>query len=167
MNKTWIITGFAFLVIAAAALWLTRDRDEQRILRQLDALTDLLNIREESSALTSMTQARQVTRFFAPDASISFQPVWPGRLTRAELSSLYLQVSGQVDRMDVSISDRRIDIAEDRQSARMRFTARGTVHRGGQRDTQHHEFSLEWVKFEGEWFIRSAEVVQAIRAPGS
>ncbi len=145
--------------------WITQDRDAKRINKRLTALTDVLHVSPAQSQLNVLGNANRLKSYFAPNATISLLPLWPARIAPDDLAAIYMEVHRRVDRLDVTLSDRKLQLSDDRQRAVMHCTAHGTIHQGNQRNREIHEFRIEWARIDGEWYIQQAEIVRAIRAP--
>ncbi len=160
--------GVILLVIAVVGgFWYMRhDRDARQIWRQFDALVEAAEKEPGDSQVALVRKSRTVQSSFTSNAVIRLSPIFIPEIERRELAALVFYFHGYIDSVRIQISDRRLTIADDRQSADMRFTARGRLERAGRREINTHAFRMEWVKHEGDWLIDRVEVHQSIRPPG-
>ena len=165
MNKRHLIYIALALLLAGAGWYYHAGRDGRRIHRRLNQLTQLVEKEAGQSPLRGISKARAIGGYFTDEAVVQLYPIVPDPIRQSDLAPVLHYAHNQADRLSVRISDRRLDIDRERGTARLRFTARGTVHTGGGSQSMVHEFELDWVKRDREWYIEKAAVVQAIRAP--
>ncbi len=165
MKRNHWLYLLVLLCVTALVAWHYSDRDARRINKRLNQLADTLGKESGEGQLRTLAKSQQVVDFFTPEAELRLQPVLRQRTSRRELSTIFHQVHSRLDTLDVRIRDRRLDVDESGETAEMRFTAVGTAGLAGDRETQMHEFHLQWVKQDREWYIDRAEIVQAIRPP--
>lgn len=166
-NKQRISVVGAMVLVLAAAWWIwAGDREARQIKRQFDRLVEVLEKREEIPPLRMMTRARRAAEFFTADVQLKLSPIVERTLLADDISPVHHLVHTQVAQLTLRITDQQLAIADDRQSATMRFTVRSRVrtHHGAQ-ETRIDEFRLQWVKQDGNWLIQTAEIVPAIRPP--
>ncbi len=163
--KTWIY-ALLLLALGVGVVIHQWDRDKRRINKRLSQLQEAVAKETGEGHLRTLAKSQEVVGFFTPEAELRLRPLLSQRLTRRELSTIFYQVHSSVDRLQVRIRDRRLDVDTASGTASMRFTATGTVHMGGRAETQMHEFHLQWVRRDREWYIDQAEIAQAIRPPG-
>lgn len=143
------------------------DRDARRIHGRFDELVSIVEKTEPTNQLRILSLAQQVPEFFSPDATITLAPMYSGNLTRREVTSYLARAHQALDRLTIRISDRRLDIDRDNDTALLRFTAHGSLEIGSNRDSQLHAFELRWIKTDGDWYIQRATTIQTIRRPGA
>lgn len=167
MKVNWIYGLCALLLVAGLVVWRTYDRDTRRINQRLDRLAQVVEKRSGEGHLSTLAKSQELVNFFTPEATLHLSPVLPGVISRRDLSSLFYQVHSRLERLTFTLSDRTLHVDRAAGVATQRVTVRGSANLGGQTEWHVHEFSINWIKQDGEWFIERAEIVQAIRAPGS
>lgn len=164
MNKNIILIAVG-LIVCLGLFWLWQERDTRRLNKRLDQLTAVIEKTGGESHLVTMAKSQSLVAFFTPDAVLRLSPLIGQQLSRRELSSIFYQVHARLDRLSIRIMDKRLDVDRSAGRADMRFTTSGHIEMVGQRDSQMHEFHLEWIKVDGEWYVDRASIVQGIRPP--
>ncbi len=167
MNKrTALFIGLA-VAIAAVVVYRQIDRDARRINRRLTELKETLEKSAGAGQLRTLTQSRRVTGFFTPEVRITLQPVLSETIERDHIAPLLLQLHSRLDRLDIAIHDRQLEIDSAAETAIQRVTVRASASRGQRQERRVDGFEIQWVKIDGEWYIDRAEMIETIRAPGS
>jgi hypothetical protein len=165
LNQRHLLYIVLALLLAGAGWYYRTGRDGRRIHRRLDQLAGLVEKEAGQSPLRTIGKARGIGDYFTSDAVVQLYPILPDPIRQADLAPVLHYVHNQADRLTVRISDRHLEIDRAHGTAHLRLTARGTVHAGASSHSLAHEFALDWIKRDREWYIQKADVVQAIRAP--
>lgn len=156
-KKTLFIVSLACLVLILVGgyfvLW--SEDDGQVINGKLDRLVELAAKTEDESFIIGITQSREIARFFAEDAEVEFGSPLPVISGRSELEGIIIQVRQGLQMIDIGIGRRELVVAENAETARMNVEAEGRVNQAGDPGLETRAFTIDWVKQEGDWLIRT------------
>ncbi len=159
--------AIALAAVAAVALltaWL--HWDQWRIQRRLNRFVTLVSKQEDESPLVTMARTPEIVGFFADRPQIDLGAPINAVADRDELSAIVYQVRSTVERLKITIQDRRLSVKSGG-TAVMNLTAEADFTLGGQADRDVREFEVNWVKQDGRWLMSGAKVTSSIRAPDS
>jgi hypothetical protein len=151
------------LIVAAAALWLTRD--QRQINGNLHRLQKLVSKSEEEKTLGGLIRAKEVAGYFATPMDVALGAPWPAFEDRNEIAAAIHYARSTAQGIKVIIRNKTLDISPDRKSASMVLAAEAVITIGGQTDRDIRELRLIWVKQQGEWLISKVELKETIRRP--
>ena len=162
MNRKAIVIACIVLAAAAALYLLTRDRDEQRIRKNLALLADTVTKPGEGiGEIPLMGRTRTVQSLFTDDCTISVGRPVPDVTGIQQLTTVYFQAMRMTDAIEVTFHDVSVAIGDDGVSATTTMTAKAT--RAKDRAIEAREVELTWKKLEGKWRIHRAESVRVLR----
>jgi hypothetical protein len=154
------------LLVVAGVWWMRGDSDERQIERRMNALVELLEKDRDTAPMLLANRSRQVRDFFTAEATLSMAPLFRPSLSYADIAPMTFYVHRNAEDVRVTVRDRVVEVAPDRQSAVLRCTVDGRVALAGETVRLLHEFRIDWQKEDDAWMIARVELVQAIRAPG-
>jgi hypothetical protein len=165
--KRWLfrVVLLAALVVGAFWAWhLLFPGPEQVIREQLTQLARVASVPANESQLGRMAGAQKLTTFFTTDAELVVDV--PGRLQhtfsgRDELLEAAAGARGTLHSLTVEFFDLVITVAPDKQSAVVQLTAKATLP--GENVPEVQRVKAEFKNNGGEWLIRRAETVKALR----
>ena len=151
-----IIITVVFIAIAVLVyFFLPRDGAESAINTRLDTFIERLEKNSPETELVSLGEGRDVARFFTE--SPVFQPgvrYAGNRLTsRDQIASMIAYARIQAETIEVSASNRSLDVAETKDRAVMRLTGEAEALVGGQRERMRNRYEITWIKQDGDWYI--------------
>jgi len=158
----------AGLLLLGTAIWLfaTWNNDERRINRRLDGLRELIAKKQGEGTLTSLQRAQQATGFFTADAVVNLGDLAGAVEGGRAIAALIGQTRVLLTELEITIYDRKVNLAADRGSAQMELTASGKASGQGERIQEVREWRLGWRKVENQWLIQDVQPAESIRHPG-
>lgn len=162
-RSVWMILLILAVLGYAGSSW--RNIDVNRISRKVERLRAALTKTSDEPPLQARTRAREITGFFAPQATVILGDDVPLFSDQEELTAATYSVRTSVDEISVKVHDKSIRLSEDRQTAWMEVTAEALVSYRGKLERKVRSFRLEWVKQNGNWLIRRVEPLEIIRRP--
>lgn len=166
MNKRIAVALVLVLAMIAFHVWFTF-RDRWAIERSVRRLARLVAKDGPEPDLEALARARQISLFFTPTLEIRLPPYAPEIRDRQELAALAHQARASADAISIHIYDMATIVSRDRREATLSLTARGTVRRGPQEDSDVRELEIQWVRAADGWKISAVREVVAIRPPDS
>ncbi len=156
------------LLALGMAVWLFGQLggEERRVKKRLERLEDLVEKDGAENDLVAANKARNVGLLFARDFEIDLQGRARGVVTeRSAIAQVMLRYRSAPSRIELSFRDVEIEVAEGGASAQMTAVASAAATTGG--DTRHRRFRLafRWLKEDGEWVIRRAELIGELEGP--
>lgn len=166
IQRRYLLAVLAVLIGAWAAWWLLRDRIEERILKQMDRVEEACALNRALPPIAAAAQAREIGLFFTADAAVNAGGMDVRLQGRKEISSLAFQAFSQCDYLELSFSDRDVQVADDRLHAELRCIAVASIRARGDRERRREALVLKWVLDEGDtWRIAALAPVETIRHP--
>jgi hypothetical protein len=165
MNTKSMLRGLVAIlaVIAIAAAWLTRD--QRQINGNLHRLQKLVSKSEEEKTVGGLIRANEIAGYFASPMNVALGTPWPAFEDRRELASAVHYARSMAQAIKVTIRNKTLEIAPDRESATMVFAAEALVTAGGQTDRDIRELRLIWIRQQEKWVISKVELKETIRRP--
>ncbi len=157
------------LLAIAAGIWLVGQLggEERRIVKRLERLGELIEKDGAENDLVAANKARNVGLLFAGDFAIDLQGRARGTVTdRSMVARVMMRYRSDPSRITLSFRDVEVEVGEAASSAEMTAMATASATTGG--DLRHRRFRLafSWVKEDGEWRIRRAELIEELDGPG-
>ena len=152
------------LIIAAAALWLTRD--QRQINGNLNRLRKLVSKSQEEKAIGGLIRAKEISSCFATPVNVALGAPWPDFTDRDTLAATVHHGRSMAQTIQVTIRNRTLNFGPDRQSATMDLAAEAVVTASSETIRDVREYRLRWVKDQGKWLISRVEFKETIRRPG-
>lgn len=139
-------------------IWL--NDDERVIHAKVDELVELAGKEGEESVFSGIGTARQIARHFTEEFRLSMGRPFPeGTSSRDELTAVVHRARESSSEIRLRVSDRDLQVDESGERAVMELTGHGYLaHRGG-RGEESRRFRVEWIKEDGDWFIRTVELL--------
>lgn len=151
------LIGFAALSVGAY-FYFWGDEDEAIINRNLARLVELAQKNGDESPFVTLGQSRDAMKFIAQEPQINVGRPLPLITDREELEGSLIQVRQSLQELSVRIIRKDLVVAEDGQTAQMELEAEGIANYSGERRRDRREFSIEWVKEDGDWLIRTVSL---------
>ena len=156
------------LLAAGVAVWLFSQLggEQRRVIKRLERLEELIEKHGAENDLVAANKARNVGLLFARDFEIDLQGRARGVVTeRQRIAQVMLRYRSAPSRIELSFRDVEVTLGEDGRGAEMTAVAAAAATTGG--ETRHRRFRLafRWLKEDGEWVIRRAELVEELEGP--
>ncbi len=157
------------VLAAAVAIWLfgRLGGEERQIVKRLERLEELVEKDGAEGDLVAANKARNVGLLFAREFAIDLRGRARGAVTeRPRVAQVMLRYRSAPSRIELTFRDVEVELAEGGRSAEMTALAAASATTGG--ELQHRRFRLafNWLKEDGEWVIRRAELVEELEGPG-
>ena len=165
LRKVISVTVIAILASLIGFVFLSRERDELQIRRNLSLLRELLEKSSDEPPIAGLGRAKRVGMFFVDDCRIGIGHLVPDMHGRDELVAIVQQARKSVYEAHVRFVDISMSVSGDRTSASVSMTAAATVRRAGEfaSETEACEVEMVWVKIGRSWKIREVREIKAIR----
>ncbi len=156
------------LLALGVAVWLFGQLggEKRRITQRLERLQELVEKDGAENDLVAANKARNVGLLFARDFEIDLQGRARGVVTeRSTIAQVMLRYRSAPSRIELSFRDVEVEVGEGGASAEMTAVASASATTGG--DLRHRRFRLafRWLKEDGEWVIRRAELIEELEGP--
>jgi hypothetical protein len=162
--RSLLSAGFAAaLVIAVAALWLTRD--QRQINGNLNRLRKLVSKSEDEKTLGELIRAKEITGYFAAPVDVKLGAPGLNFKDPDELAVAIHYARNLAKTIQINIRNKRLTINPARTSAMMTMAVDVIVTLDGQTNQDAQELCLIWVKQQGQWLISKVESTETIRRP--
>ena len=165
MRKVISVTVIAILVLLIGFVFLSRERDELQIRRNLSLLQELLGKSSDEPPVAGLGRAKRVGMFFVDDCRIRIGHPVPDIHGRDELVAIVHQARKSVYEAHVRFVDISISVSGDRTGASVSMTAAATARRAGEfgSETEACEVEMFWVKTGRSWKIKEVREIKAVR----
>ncbi len=165
MRKVISVTVIAILVLLIGFVFLSRERDESQIRRNLSLLRELLEKSSDETPVAGLGRAKRAGMFFVDDCRIEIGHPVPDIHGRDELVAIVRQARKSVCEMHVRFVDISVSVSADRTSASVSMTAAAIVRRAGEfgSETEACEVEMAWVKAGRSWKIKEVREIKALR----
>ncbi len=165
-RASYILYG---LLAVAVAIWLAGQLggEKRRIVKRLERLEDLVEKDGAENDLSAANKARNVGLLFAREFEIDLRGRARGVVTeRPRVAQVMLGYRSAPSRIELDFRDVEVEIDDAGSVAEMTALASASATTDG--DLQHRRFRLafRWVKEDGEWVIRRAELVEELDGAG-
>ena len=155
-----------FLLIPFVALFVRRgDADVREIRKSFHQLVDDVQLQEREELIAAGLAARRIIHPFSQDTKIRIRCLPVGISNRSDLQSVIIHARSTLDRFVVDISDTRIDVSHDRESAVMAVSAHVSVSGMRRLEKEWHAVDMQWIKTDGKWEISSIYSLETIEHP--
>ncbi len=157
------------LLALAVLVWLFGQLggEQQRILEQLERLEELVEKDGTENDLVAANKARNVGLLFAGDFEVDLRGRGRGVITERRLiAQVMMRYRSAPSRIELTFSNVDIVVDDAASGAEMTALATAAATTGG--DLRHRRFRLafRWVKEDGEWLIRRAELIEELDGSG-
>lgn len=160
MNKKAILSGLVVLVLAAVWYFMPAGGDEAQINHAIDQIEKIMSKEGQENPLLAMASLRSLGDYIVDQPRIEIRSRADVYSDRNALIGMIAGYRSRVDRVDVSISQRRIAIAPD--GNRAEVTATGAVRVEGPGINERHSgrFRMEWAKIDGKWKLTASNRIE-------
>ncbi len=157
------------LLAIAVGIWLFGQLggEKRRIVKRLERLEELVEKEGAENDLVAVNKARNVGLLFAGDFAIDLQGRARGVVTeRRRIAQVMLRYRSAPSHIELSFHDVEVEVSEAASSAEMTALATASARTGG--EVRHRRFRLafRWVKEDGEWLIKRAELIEELDGTG-
>ncbi len=150
------------LVLVGVLFYLNWRGDRRQILRRLDRLEELMSKRGPEESLASFGIVREVSSFFVDGFAARAEP-WEGSLTdRKELTGALMRYRSSAQVIDAEIGNRELEIDSDLGLATLLAVSNVVMDFGGRKGQERRKVRIEWVREEGDWWIREVELLEPL-----
>ena len=165
MRKVISVTVIAILVLLIGFVFLSRERDEHQIRKNLSLLRELLEKSSNESPVAGLGRAKRVGTFFVDDCRIGIGHPVPNIHGRNELVAIVQQARKSVYEMHVRFVDISMSVSGDRTGASVSMTAAATARSAGEfgPETEACEVEMVWVKIGRSWKIKEVREIKTLR----
>lgn len=160
-RKTVAILSLVCLALLAAGgayFFFWGDSDEKIINRKLDELVELAEKDGEESPFVALGDSGKILTYIALEPDVELGSPLPAIQDRQELRGVIVQVRQNLQSLRIRILKRDLLVAEDRQSAVMEVEAEGTATYSGESGRERRQFTVDWIREEGEWVIQKVRM---------
>lgn len=164
MKKITIPLILTLTVSLMAIFFITRNRDERHIRKNLSSLAATISKSRDEGALALIAKAQKIKSFFTQDCRIVVGAPIPDIQGLEMLVAVFYQALRSVDEVNVGFHDISVTIGEEGITAKTVMTAKATGPdpQGGERVTDAREIEMDWKKIDGTWKIAEVRVVQIL-----
>ncbi len=160
MNKNTLISGAAVLAVAAIWFFWPASGDEAKINHALDQIERIMSKQGQENPLLAMASLRGLADYVVDEPRIEIRSRSDAYTDRNALIGMIAGYRARLDRIDVSISQRRIAIAPDGQRAEVTAVGNVSVEAPGISERHSSRFRMEWSKEEGNWKLTSSNRIE-------
>ncbi len=165
MKKAVGITAVAVLILLGGFVFLSRERDELQIRRNLSLLRELLEKSSDESPVAGLGRAKRVGMFFVDDCRIGIGHPVPDIHGRNELVAIVQQMRKSVCEAHIRFVDISISVSGDGTGAFVSMTAVAAARGAGEfgSETEACEVEMAWAKIGRSWRIKEVRKIKALR----
>ena len=139
--------------------------EERRIVRQLEALEELLEKDGQESNLVAANKARSVARLFDREFEVVLRGYAQGTATSPQqISQAMLRYRTPPSRIEVAFREVEIELAAGEHAADMTAIGVAAATTDGNLSRRRFRFAFRWVKGQREWVIRRAELLEELES---
>ncbi len=156
------------LLALAVGIWLAGrlGGEKRRIVERLERLEELIEKDGAENDLVAANKARNVGLLFAREFEIDLQGRARGVVTeRQRIAQVMLRYRSAPSRIELTFRDVDVEIAEGGASAEMTAVAAASATTGGELRVRRFRLAFSWLKEDGEWVIRRAELIEELEGP--
>lgn len=169
MKARILIAILVAAIAVAGAVWFVhwmRYRDERQIQKALDTVVAQVSKNGAEGDLVALAKAAKVASCFSETPDIAPPPPINRRIQDLDvLRGIVHQARLSLERIDIRLLERTLEIDKERGTATMEVTAQVRVDYAGQRGDEVYRFTLGWVREDGRWRIRTVRTADTIQAP--
>lgn len=164
MKKITIPLILTLTVSFIIIFFITRNRDERRIRKNLGSLAAAVSKSRDEGNLSFIAKIAKIRSLFTKDCRITVGAPIPDIEGIEMLVAIFSQALKSVDEVKVNFYDISVTIGEERTTARTAMTAKATGHdpHVGRRVTDAREIEMDWKKIDGTWKIREVRAVRTL-----
>ena len=154
------------LLAIAGGVWLAAQLggEKRRIERRLERLEELIEKDGNENDLIAANKARNVGLLFGRDFEIDLKG--RGVVTeRPRIAQVMLRYRSAPSRIELTFRDLEIEVAASGASAEMTAVAAASATTSGERSQRRFRLAFSWLKEDGEWVIRRAELIEELAGP--
>ena len=165
MKKTAGIIMVVVIILLIAFVFLSRERDELRIRKNVSLLRKLLEKSSDEPPIAGLGKAKKVGKLFTDECRIRLGHPVPDINGRSELEVVVQQARKSVYEARIRFVDISVSVSDDRASASVSMTAAATVRGAGEfaSEIEAREVEMDWVKTGRFWKIEEVRGIKAIR----
>lgn len=165
MKKTGIITASILIIFLIFFLFLSGNRDEKIIRKNLHILARTVSKSKDGDSFTLIKKTQKIQLFFAHDCRIIItHELIPEIDGLNKLIAVFHQIYRLIDEIKVIFYDVSITLAENKITAIVSMTAKATGF-GPQEEeceTEIQEFKMRWKKTNRKWKITEVETIKVL-----
>lgn len=156
MQPKAIAIAAVALILILAIYWIFSGESEQdAIAKRLDQLVETLENSAGGGQIQALAGGNKAASFFTEDCIVEAPNV---RITVDDKDSLtgsFAQALTMCETVNIQLNRRDITLSQDARSATMNLRASFTVTVSGRKESGSGEYQLDWIKYQGKWYIQS------------
>jgi SnoaL-like domain len=156
------------LLAVAVGVWLVGQLggEKRRIAGRLERLEELIEKDGAENDLVAANKARNVGLLFARDFQVDLKGRARGVVTeRQRIAQVMLRYRSAPSRIELAFRDVEIDVGDGGLNAEMTAVAAASATTGGELRQRRFRLAFSWLKEDGEWVIRRAQLIEELEGP--
>jgi hypothetical protein len=162
--RRWVVLVLVAAVAAAAFVWWRSDR--RRLVARWTEAQELIEKSGPEGQLDAFARVRGVVGLFAPGFVVFARP-YEGTISDAQqLAAILHAYRDSAERIEISDSERRIELHPERGTADLEATVDVIGLRGGSPGRERFRVRVAWREDGGVWRIQELEIVEVLETTG-
>lgn len=165
MKKIIIVLIFVIIILLIIFLFLSYDRDERIIRKNLRILKATTSKSKDDNNLTLIAKTQKIQSLFTDECRVIVEYKQIPEIDNLnELLAVYQQYFRLVDDIKVNFYDTSIRIMNDRNSADVLMTAKatGTDPQDHEKISEAREVQMIWKKIDNKWKIAEVKALKTL-----
>lgn len=154
-KKKVFVTVALGVVCAILLFFYFREDDASRIHAALDTMIEIVSKQEVENPVQGMLRVGRLEEYLVATPRMQVRGLRSVSGDRQQLIAAVAAARTRAKTIDVTVSQRRLAIAEDGQRAEMTATASVTLDYNGHPQKESGSLQMEWVKIDGSWRLHS------------